>query len=77
MPGLYHLLPFLFFPHSQLVEAGDTNRDGVLDFEEFIQYLRNHEKQLKIMFRNLDRNNDGLWLEGESLKINEPLLFLF
>ncbi|XP_015251836.1 PREDICTED: calcium-binding mitochondrial carrier protein SCaMC-1-like [Cyprinodon variegatus] len=44
---------------ERLVEAGDTNRDGVLDFEEFIQYLRNHEKQLKIMFRNLDRNNDG------------------
>ncbi|KAM4749763.1 mitochondrial adenyl nucleotide antiporter SLC25A23 isoform 3-T3 [Anableps anableps] len=44
---------------ERLVEAGDTNRDGVLDFEEFIQYLRNHEKQLKVMFRHVDRNNDG------------------
>uniref|UniRef100_A0AAQ5XX00 EF-hand domain-containing protein n=1 Tax=Amphiprion ocellaris TaxID=80972 RepID=A0AAQ5XX00_AMPOC len=43
----------------QIVEAGDTNQDGVLDFEEFTQYLRAHEKQLKLMFRSLDRNNDG------------------
>ncbi|XP_038570009.1 calcium-binding mitochondrial carrier protein SCaMC-1-like isoform X3 [Micropterus salmoides] len=43
----------------QMVQAGDTNQDGVLDFEEFTQYLRTHEKQLKIMFSNLDRNNDG------------------
>ncbi|XP_041821398.1 calcium-binding mitochondrial carrier protein SCaMC-3-like isoform X1 [Chelmon rostratus] len=44
---------------EKIVEAGDTNQDGVLDFEEFTQYLRTHEKQLKIMFRSLDRNNDG------------------
>ncbi|XP_055014612.1 calcium-binding mitochondrial carrier protein SCaMC-1 isoform X2 [Boleophthalmus pectinirostris] len=44
---------------EKIVAAGDTNQDGVLDFEEFIQYLRDHEKQLKIMFRSLDKNNDG------------------
>lgn len=43
----------------QIVKDGDTNQDGVLDFEEFSQYLRTHEKQLKIMFSNLDRNKDG------------------
>lgn len=41
------------------METGDTNQDGVLDFEEFTQYLRSHEKQLKLMFSRLDRNNDG------------------
>jgi len=55
----------------QMVKAGDTNQDGVLDFEEFIQYLRDHEKQLRLMFRRLDRNNDGLWqLTGDSWKNN-------
>lgn len=44
---------------EKIVEAGDTNHDGVLDFEEFTQYLRSHEKQLKVMFRSLDNNNDG------------------
>ncbi|XP_041839983.1 calcium-binding mitochondrial carrier protein SCaMC-3-like isoform X2 [Melanotaenia boesemani] len=44
---------------ERMVKAGDTNQDGVLDFDEFVQYLRNHEKQLKLMFHRLDRNNDG------------------
>ncbi|XP_037621165.1 calcium-binding mitochondrial carrier protein SCaMC-1-B-like isoform X1 [Sebastes umbrosus] len=44
---------------EKFVEAGDTNQDGVLDFEEFTQYLSTHEKELKLMFRSLDRNNDG------------------
>ncbi|XP_059182826.1 mitochondrial adenyl nucleotide antiporter SLC25A23-like, partial [Centropristis striata] len=44
---------------QKIVEAGDTNQDGVLDFEEFTQFLRTHEKELKLMFKSLDRNNDG------------------
>ncbi|XP_040002543.1 calcium-binding mitochondrial carrier protein SCaMC-3-like isoform X2 [Xiphias gladius] len=44
---------------ERIVETGDTNHDGVLDIEEFTQYLRTHEKQLKLMFSNLDRNHDG------------------
>ncbi|KAL4648568.1 calcium-binding mitochondrial carrier protein SCaMC-3-like isoform X2 [Arapaima gigas] len=45
---------------EEIVQAGDTNQDGQLDFEEFTQYLRAHEKELRLMFRSLDRNNDGL-----------------
>ncbi|XP_034542904.1 calcium-binding mitochondrial carrier protein SCaMC-1 [Notolabrus celidotus] len=44
---------------EKMVKAGDTNKDGVLDFDEFIHYLHAHEKQLKLMFKSLDRNNDG------------------
>ncbi|XP_073670408.1 mitochondrial adenyl nucleotide antiporter SLC25A23 isoform X1 [Paramisgurnus dabryanus] len=44
---------------EQVVRAGDTNQDGQLDFEEFIEFLRSQEKRLKLMFRSLDRNNDG------------------
>uniref|UniRef100_A0A8C6KAN0 EF-hand domain-containing protein n=1 Tax=Nothobranchius furzeri TaxID=105023 RepID=A0A8C6KAN0_NOTFU len=55
---------------EKLVETGDTNHDGVLDFEEFIHYLHNHEKQLKLMFRHLDRNNDGTWTGVKRIKDN-------
>ncbi|XP_051994323.1 calcium-binding mitochondrial carrier protein SCaMC-3 isoform X2 [Xyrauchen texanus] len=50
---------------EQIVRAGDTNHDGQLDFEEFIEFLRSHEKRLRLMFRSLDRNNDGEVDAGE------------
>lgn len=56
-----HLFHLSFFVWLQIVKDGDTNHDGALDFEEFSQYLRAHEKELKIMFSSLDRNKDGLY----------------
>ncbi|XP_026077800.1 calcium-binding mitochondrial carrier protein SCaMC-3 isoform X2 [Carassius auratus] len=50
---------------EEIVRAGDINLDGQLDFEEFTEYLRSHEKRLKLMFRSLDRNNDGQLDVGE------------
>ncbi|XP_056443137.1 mitochondrial adenyl nucleotide antiporter SLC25A23-like [Gadus chalcogrammus] len=44
---------------DKVVLAGDTNQDGELDFEEFSRYLHTHEKQLRLLFSNLDRNHDG------------------
>uniref|UniRef100_A0A8C1Y080 Solute carrier family 25 member 23a n=1 Tax=Cyprinus carpio TaxID=7962 RepID=A0A8C1Y080_CYPCA len=51
--------------YIQIVRAGDVDLDGQLDFEEFTEYLRSHEKRLKLMFRSLDRNNDGQLDVGE------------
>ncbi|XP_042559430.1 calcium-binding mitochondrial carrier protein SCaMC-3-like [Clupea harengus] len=50
---------------EEIVRAGDKNADGELDFEEFSQYLQSHERRLKLMFRSLDRNNDGCIDVGE------------
>ncbi|XP_051940944.1 calcium-binding mitochondrial carrier protein SCaMC-1 isoform X1 [Hippocampus zosterae] len=55
---------------ERIVKAGDANEDGVLDFEEFTQYLRTHEQQLKVMFRSLDKNNDG---EIDATEIQQSL----
>lgn len=54
-PSLSLYMPYI----QQIVRAGDVNHDGQLDFEEFTEYLRSHEKRLRLMFRSLDRNNDG------------------
>ncbi|GAA6103366.1 calcium-binding mitochondrial carrier protein SCaMC-3b [Tachysurus ichikawai] len=44
---------------DEIVRVSDTNHDGQLDFEEFTEYLRTHEKELRLMFHSLDNNNDG------------------
>ncbi|XP_053504740.1 calcium-binding mitochondrial carrier protein SCaMC-3b [Ictalurus furcatus] len=44
---------------DEIVRVSDTNLDGQLDFEEFTQYLRTQEKELRLMFHSLDNNNDG------------------
>nr|XP_010342398.2 calcium-binding mitochondrial carrier protein SCaMC-1-like [Saimiri boliviensis boliviensis] len=51
-----------FYPNSDEVifKAGDTNDDAVLDFREFMQYLQDHEKKMKLAFNSLDKNDDGV-----------------
>ncbi|XP_063796185.1 mitochondrial adenyl nucleotide antiporter SLC25A24 [Pseudophryne corroboree] len=44
---------------EKIVAAGDTNKDGQLDFGEFMKYLEDHEKKMKIAFTSLDKNKDG------------------
>lgn len=50
------------FSQQKIFKAGDTNQDGQLDFEEFMQYLKDHEKKMKLAFKSLDKNNDGMLL---------------
>uniref|UniRef100_A0A671VES4 Solute carrier family 25 member 23b n=1 Tax=Sparus aurata TaxID=8175 RepID=A0A671VES4_SPAAU len=48
-----------------IVLESDINHDGLLDFQEFSQYLWAHEKRLWVMFHSVDRNNDGRIDVGE------------
>ncbi|KAK2816804.1 hypothetical protein Q5P01_024995 [Channa striata] len=50
---------------EEIVLESDINHDGLLDFEEFSQYLSAHEKRLRLMFYSLDHNNDGQIDVGE------------
>lgn len=47
------------FSLQKIVKAGDKDLDGQLDFEEFVHYLRDHEKKLRLVFKSLDKKNDG------------------
>ncbi|XP_077415676.1 mitochondrial adenyl nucleotide antiporter SLC25A23-like isoform X1 [Vanacampus margaritifer] len=50
---------------EEIVLESDINHDGLLDFQEFSQYLQAQEKRLWLMFHKLDRNNDGKIDVGE------------
>ncbi|XP_028735159.1 calcium-binding mitochondrial carrier protein SCaMC-1-like isoform X2 [Peromyscus leucopus] len=45
---------------KQIFQTADSNADQALDFEEFVQYLQDHEKKMKLAFKSLDKNNDGI-----------------
>lgn len=50
----------LFASSQKIVKAGDKDQDGRLDFEEFVHYLKGHEKKLRLVFKSLDKKNDGM-----------------
>ncbi|XP_074174998.1 uncharacterized protein LOC109455135 isoform X1 [Rhinolophus sinicus] len=52
-----------FGMHSEkdIFKAGDTNDDSKLDFKEFVRYLKDHEKKMRLAFNSLDKNNDGVY----------------
>lgn len=54
----------LGLPHStdnakKFIESSDLTRDGVVDFQEFAQYVLEHERNLKLVFNKIDENADG------------------
>ncbi|XP_024134505.1 calcium-binding mitochondrial carrier protein SCaMC-1 isoform X1 [Oryzias melastigma] len=44
---------------QKIISAGDKNKDEFLDFGEFSKYLKDHEKKIQLVFKSLDKNNDG------------------
>lgn len=45
---------------QKIVASGDQDKDDGLDFGEFTKYLKEHEKKLRLTFKSLDKNNDGM-----------------
>nr|XP_020450966.1 calcium-binding mitochondrial carrier protein SCaMC-2-A-like [Monopterus albus] len=41
------------------LKRGEHGSDGQLDFEEFVHYLQDYEKDLKLVVRSLDKKNAG------------------
>ncbi|KAK7933756.1 hypothetical protein WMY93_004652 [Mugilogobius chulae] len=41
------------------VQAEESSADGQLDFEEFVHYLQDYEKDLKLVVKSFDKKNTG------------------
>ena len=48
------------FEFQKFIEKSDYDKTGDIDFAEFVHYCVEHEKQLKIIFKDLDVNKDGV-----------------
>ncbi|KAL2089477.1 hypothetical protein ACEWY4_014165 [Coilia grayii] len=44
---------------QKIMTSGDADKNAGLDLNEFSEYLKEHEKKLKLTFKSLDKNNDG------------------
>lgn len=53
----WHVSQFVSF--KGLVDSYDKNKDGLLDYEEFLCYMMDRERKWKIYFHDLDKNKCG------------------
>uniref|UniRef100_A0A3Q2U2N7 Solute carrier family 25 member 24, like n=1 Tax=Fundulus heteroclitus TaxID=8078 RepID=A0A3Q2U2N7_FUNHE len=45
---------------QNIIEAYDKDKDGLLDYKEFLSYMMDRERKWKIHFSDLDKNNCGV-----------------
>lgn len=51
----YH--PWILF--QEFLARSDSTKSGDISLAEFIHYVREHEKNLRLQFSHLDKNKDG------------------
>uniref|UniRef100_A0A3Q3XHF6 EF-hand domain-containing protein n=1 Tax=Mola mola TaxID=94237 RepID=A0A3Q3XHF6_MOLML len=45
---------------KNIINSYDKNKDGLLDYKEFLRYMMDRERKWKIYFHDLDKNNCGV-----------------
>ena len=53
---------------QRLFKKYDKDEDDQIDFSEFVHYVQDHEKELRLYFKKIDTNDDGMcmrcWMVG-------------
>lgn len=55
----HHKIPHIPGQTEKLFEKYDSNQVGNVDYEDFVCYVTEHEKVLRLSFESLDHNKDG------------------
>uniref|UniRef100_A0A0B7AA15 EF-hand domain-containing protein n=1 Tax=Arion vulgaris TaxID=1028688 RepID=A0A0B7AA15_9EUPU len=58
---------------KQFFEKYDKDSDGQINFDEFVKYVKEHEKDLMSYFKNIDTNSDGYVDAGEIVETFKKL----
>lgn len=45
---------------QKITQTKEQDINGQLEFDEFVHYLQDHEKDLKLVFKSLDRKKTGM-----------------
>lgn len=58
---------------QKFLERSDSNKSGDITLAEFIHYVKEHEKKLRLGFSHLDKNKDGKIDQDELIRAFEEL----
>lgn len=50
----------MWYRMQKFLERSDSNKSGDITLAEFIHYVKEHEKKLRLGFSHLDTNKDGM-----------------
>lgn len=59
----------MFLSSQNIIDSYDKNKDGLLDYAEFLSYMMDRERKWKIYFHDLDKNKCGEQSEPYLLRI--------
>ncbi|XP_065759928.1 mitochondrial adenyl nucleotide antiporter SLC25A24-like [Muntiacus reevesi] len=58
---------------EDIYKTVDTNADSGLNFEDFMRYLKDHERKMTLAFNSLDKNDDGIIETSEIIAVLKSL----
>lgn len=61
-PGRSVLMGFTALLFQKSLKREESGSDDQLAFEEFVHYLQDYEKDLKLVVKSINGKNAGLWL---------------
>jgi len=59
IPDSFSVICYIKLCVQAMLKIADKDKTSEISFAEFVEYMREHERKLKLAFSDLDRNNDG------------------